>query len=59
MTRRVTVSHVYAPHVACYDAVAFAYRDIGGRFAVRTQDLTLGAGCMVRAELRRFERTSK
>lgn len=59
VTRRVTVSHVYAPHVACYDAVTFAYRGIGGRFAVRAQDLTLGAGCMVRAELRRFERAAR
>ena len=39
--------------------MTFAYRDIGGRFAVRTQELSLGAGCMVRAELRRFERAAR
>ncbi len=55
--RRVKLSHVYAP-VTAGDAVDVDYASAGisGRFAVRTQTLDLGAGCLTQAELKRTER---
>ena len=54
---RVTFDHVYAP-VRVGDAVEMDYPSagIGRKLAVRTQRLTLGAGCLVRCEARAFER---
>lgn len=55
--RTVSLRHVYAP-VAVSDAVDVSYPTgaISGRFAVRAQTLSLGAGCPIDAELRAYER---
>ena len=55
--RRVTLQHVYCP-VTCDDAVETYYFSAGieGKFAVRTQEIELGAGCLVEEEQRSFER---
>lgn len=54
---RVTLSHVYAP-VMPTDVVGVEWPTAGisDTFAVRTQSVQLGAGCLTRSELRRFER---
>lgn len=55
--RRVTLSHVYAP-VTCTDVVGVEWPTAGisDTFAIRTQSIQLGAGCLTKSELRRFER---
>lgn len=55
--RRVTMSHVYVP-VAVDDAVTLRYATgaVTGKFEVRTQTLSLVAGCHVEAELKSWER---
>ena len=55
--RRVGFTHAYAP-VAVGDVVTFDYRSaaMSGAFAIRKQTITLGAGCQVTEEARRFER---
>lgn len=54
---RVTLSHVYAP-VTCTDVVGVEWPTAGisDTFAIRTQSIQLGAGCLTKSELRRFER---
>lgn len=54
---RVTLSHVYAP-VTCTDVVGVEWPSAGisDTFAIRTQGIQLGAGCLTKSELRRFER---
>ena len=55
--RTVSVSHVYAP-LTIGDSFDLAYRSQGliGRYAVRTQRITLGAGCLTETEGRAYER---
>lgn len=55
VARKVTMSHVYAP-VSLSDAVAVDYRSGGitGTFGIRTQRLTLGAGCLTETEARAY-----
>ena len=55
--RRVTLSHVYAP-VTCNDVVGVEWptANVHGSYAIRTQSIQLGAGCLTKSELRRFER---
>lgn len=54
---RVTLSHIYAP-VTCTDVVGVEWPTAGisDTFAIRTQSIQLGAGCLTKSELRRFER---
>lgn len=56
--RRVTVRHVIVPGLVSGDAVAILWPTggVSGKFSVRTQDIDLGAGCMVTSELKRTER---
>lgn len=55
---RVHLEHVYRPDVTCGTVVGCEWpsQGISGAFAVRTQSLALGAGCLTKSELRRFER---
>jgi hypothetical protein len=55
--RKVSISHVYAP-VTIGDAVDLDYPSAGvsGRFAIRTQEITLGEGCLISAELKAYVR---
>ena len=57
VVHRVTVSHPYM-EIACGDVAELDYPSAGisGRFAVRAQTLTMGAGCMVKDEARAFSR---
>lgn len=58
VTRKVSVRHVYAPGLSISSAVDFSYPTAGieGKFAIRSMDIDLGAGCMVTSEIRRSER---
>lgn len=55
--KKQTFSHIYCP-VALGDAVQITYpsANIEGRYAVRTQRITLGAGCLVETEVRAYVR---
>lgn len=55
--RTVSISHVYAP-LTIGDSFDLTYRSQGltGRYAVRTQRITLGAGCLTETEGRAYER---
>jgi hypothetical protein len=55
---RVNLQHVFRPDVTCGTVVGCEWpsQGISGSFAVRTQSLALGAGCLTKSELRRFER---
>lgn len=55
---RVNLQHVFRPDVTCGTVVGCEWpsQGISGAFAVRTQSLSLGAGCLTKSELRRFER---
>lgn len=55
--RRVGFTHTYAP-VTVGDVVTFDYPSaaISGAYAIRKQTISLGAGCQVTEEARRFER---
>lgn len=55
--KKVTMRHAYAP-VTVNDAVTLAYASGGitGKFEVRTQTMSLTAGCPTQAELRSWER---
>ena len=57
VAHKVTFEHAYAP-VKPGDGIVFRYpsANMAMRPAVRTQRLTLGAGCMIRCEARLFER---
>lgn len=54
---RVQLSHVYTP-ASCGDAVSLSWPSAGldAKYTIRTQTLQLGAGCLTKSELRRFER---
>lgn len=56
--RRVTLEHVIVPGVSIGDVFSADYPtgSVSGDFAVRTQDIDLGAGCMVTTEGKRSER---
>lgn len=57
VVHRVTVTHAYCPlSVGDVAEVAWPSAGISGRFAVRTQAVTLGPACLTRSELRRFDR---
>lgn len=57
VTRRVTVTHSYEPCWAGQAAdLDSPSAGVSGRFGIRTQKIDLGDGCMVEAELRRYER---
>lgn len=57
VVHRVKIKHAYAP-VTCDDVIGFNYGSAGiaGDFAIRTQDLELGAGCIATDEIREFQR---
>lgn len=55
VTRRLKVKHVYNG-AAVGDACNASYCGVSGKYAVRTQSIELGAGCLVTAELVRYER---
>lgn len=57
VVHRVSMKHAYAP-VFCDDVVGFIYGSAGvsGDFAIRKQDVELGAGCMTSEEMREFQR---
>lgn len=57
VVERVTFTHAYAP-VAVNDVVKMAYEsgEVSGRYQVRTQTITLAAGCPVSCEARIFRR---
>lgn len=58
VVRTLKLTHVYAPGVAVGDAIDFSYPSAGvaGRFAVRTQRITLGTACRTETEARLYER---
>ncbi len=55
---RVTLEHVYVPELSIRSGVSISYPtgDVSGKFAIRAQDIDLGAGCMVTSECKRNER---
>lgn len=57
VVHRVTMRHAYMP-VECDDVVGFRYGSAGirGDFAIRKQDIELGSGCLVKEEMREFQR---
>ena len=57
VTRTVTMKHIFVPGLTIRDAVdvEFPTGGVSGKFAVRTQDIDLGAGCLVETEVRRSE----
>ncbi len=57
IVHRVTIQHVWCG-ARVGDVVELDYPSAGisGKFAIRTQSIQLGAGCLVTSELRRFER---
>ncbi len=57
---RVNLTHAYAP-VALNDVVAIDYgsADLSGNYQVRTQTITLKAGCPVACEARKFRRRAR
>lgn len=57
VVERITFTHTYAP-VAVNDVVRIGYGsgDVSGRYQVRTQKITLSAGCPVACEARIFRR---
>lgn len=58
VTRRVTVQHTYVPGLGITDAATVDYPTggVSGAFVTRTQDIDLGAGCLVESEMKRSER---
>ena len=57
IVHRVTWQSVYCP-VACGAVVEFSYPSQGvqGHYAIRTQDITLGNGCLIKHEGREYSR---
>lgn len=55
---RVTLRHVLVPWLSVGDVVDIDWPTggVSGRFAIRTQDIDLGAGCLVTSEVKRSER---
>lgn len=51
---RVTLEHILVPSLTVRDAVQIEYPSggISGKFIIRTQDIDLGAGCLVTAEVK-------
>ena len=59
ITRKVNISHVIVPGLTISDVVSVDYSTggvSGAGFAIRTQDIDLGDGCIVKSEVRRSER---
>lgn len=57
---RIKFTHTYAPialNDVCY--IGYGSGDVSGRYQVRTQTLTLGAGCPVACEARIFRRRAQ